>query len=138
MAALKALIKALRDPHLNEEEKIEAAIRCARHHHTGFEPLARLTKDLLGEDASDLLIPEGNNRLEWIVRNIVSGLQTDDEEDLFPTCPTETAVGNRLSLSLPLSFSPSSYFLSFSIQKGILRVSHTLMASTINVLGEPE
>ena len=43
----------------------------------------------LGEDASDLSIPEGNNRLEWIVRNIVIGLQTD-EEDLFPTCPTET------------------------------------------------
>ena len=56
----------------------------------GFEPLARLRKDLLGEDASDLSIPEGNNRLEWIVRNIVSSLQTDEEEDLFPTCPTET------------------------------------------------
>ena len=55
----------------------------------GFEPLARLRKDLLGEDASDLSIPEGNNRLEWIIRNIVSGLQRD-EEDLFPTCPTET------------------------------------------------
>ena len=41
----------------------------------GFEPLARLRKDLLGEDASDLSIPEGNNRLEWIVRNIVSSLQ---------------------------------------------------------------
>ena len=90
MAASKALTKALRDPHLNEEEKIEAAIRCARHHHMGFEPLARLRKDLLGEDASDLSIPEGNNRLEWIVRNIVSSLQTDEEEDLFPTCPTET------------------------------------------------
>ena len=90
MAASKALTKALRDPHLNEEEKIEAAIRCARHHHMGFEPLARLRKDLLGEDASDLSIPEDNNRLEWIVRNIVSSLQTDKEEDLFPTCPTET------------------------------------------------
>ena len=56
----------------------------------GFEPLARLRKDLLGEDASDLSIPEGNNRLEWIVRNIVSSLQTDEEEHLFPTCPTET------------------------------------------------
>ena len=42
MAASKALIKGLRDSHLNEEEKIEAAIRCARHHHMGFEPLARL------------------------------------------------------------------------------------------------
>ena len=48
-----------------------------------------LRKDLLGEDASDLSIPEGNNQLEWVVGNIVSGLQTD-EEDLFPTCPTET------------------------------------------------
>ena len=70
MAASKALTKALRDPHLNEEEKIEAAIRCARHHHMGFESLARLRKDLLGEDASDLSIPEGNNRLEWIVRSM--------------------------------------------------------------------
>ena len=41
--ASKDLIKALSDPHLNEEEKREAAIRCARHHHMGFEPLARLT-----------------------------------------------------------------------------------------------
>ena len=55
-----------------------------------LEPLARLRKDLLGEDASDLSIPERNNRLEWIVRNIVSSLQTEEEEDLFPTCPTET------------------------------------------------
>ena len=48
------------------------------------------------------------------------------------------AARNRLSLSLPLSFSSSSYFLSFSIQKWIFPVSHRLMVSTISVLGEPE
>ena len=48
------------------------------------------------------------------------------------------AARDRLSLFLPLSFSPSSHFLSFSIQKWNLRVSHTLMASTISVVGEPE
>ena len=48
------------------------------------------------------------------------------------------AARNRLSLSLPLSFSSSSYFLSFSIQKRKLPGSHRLMASSISVLSEPE
>ena len=85
-------------------------------------------------------------------------LSTDFEKETSnssPCCETgagAAAIGTQMSrlrpnfqtlrtdcsLSLPLSFSPLSYFLSFSIQKWIFRVSHTLMASTISVLGEPE
>ena len=44
------------------------------------------------------------------------------------------AARNCHSLSLPLSFSSSSYFLSFSKQKSILPVSNRLMASTRGAL----
>ena len=45
---------------------------------------------------------------------------------------------SSISSSISFSFILSFVLLSFSIQKWLLRVSHTLMASTISILGEPE
>ena len=50
------------------------------------------------------------------------------------------AARKRLSLSLPLSFSPSSYFLSFSIQKMTKKESHcrrTTVSSSKRTFANP-
>ena len=80
MAAAKALLGVLEDAGLamDNTKVIEVAIKRARQHHMGCEQLLKLRREFFGDETPELVIPDDENQVEWIVRDIVDRYRTKD------------------------------------------------------------
>ena len=80
MAAAKALLGVLENAGLamDNTKAIEVAIKRARQHHMGCEQLLKLRREFFGDETPELTIPDDENQVEWIVRDIVDRYRTKD------------------------------------------------------------
>ena len=80
MAAAKALLGVLENAGLamDNTKAIEVAIKRARQRYMGCEQLLKLRREFFGDETPELVIPDDENQVDWIVRDIVDRYRTKD------------------------------------------------------------